>query len=71
MSNCHNYNKKSKLTTISITFENYFKLKKFGEAGDSMNDAITEILKRLEDPLQSESRIGTRDQIAISDVTQG
>ena len=36
------------LTTISVSFENYQKLKKLGGAGDSFNDVITEVLKKLE-----------------------
>jgi len=33
------------LKQIVVSEENYFKLKKFGLAGDSFNDVITEILK--------------------------
>jgi predicted CopG family antitoxin len=38
----------SDLTTISVSYENYQKLKKLGGAGDSFNDVITEVLKTLE-----------------------
>ena len=37
-----------KLTTISISNDNYQKLKKLGGAGDSFNDVITEVLRELE-----------------------
>lgn len=36
------------LTTISVSCENYQKLKKLGGAGDSFNDVITEVLRKLE-----------------------
>lgn len=39
--------KKNKLTTISISYNNYLSLKKLGGAGDSFNDVITEILRRV------------------------
>ena len=37
------------LKQIVVTKENYSKLKKFGFAGDSFNDVITELLKKLEE----------------------
>ena len=37
----------NKLTTISISHNNYLSLKKLGGAGDSFNDVITEILRRV------------------------
>jgi predicted CopG family antitoxin len=33
---------------IRISEENYMSLKKLGEAGDSFNDVITEMLKKIE-----------------------
>jgi predicted CopG family antitoxin len=33
---------------IRISQENYKTLKKLGEAGDSFNDVITEMLKKIE-----------------------
>jgi len=39
---------RNKLTTISVSHNNYLRLKKFGGAGDSFNDVITEMLRRLE-----------------------
>jgi len=35
------------LKQIVVSEENYFKLKKFGFAGDSFNDVITEILEKM------------------------
>jgi predicted CopG family antitoxin len=39
---------KSKLRLISVTEANYCALKKKGFAGDSFNDVITEVLRRIE-----------------------
>jgi predicted CopG family antitoxin len=36
------------LKQIAISTENYRALKKLGGAGDSFNDVITELLKRME-----------------------
>ena len=36
-----------KLTTISISLANYKNLKKLGTAGDSFNDVITDLLKKI------------------------
>jgi predicted CopG family antitoxin len=36
----------NKLTTISVSRENYLALKKLGSTGDSFNDVLTEILKK-------------------------
>jgi hypothetical protein len=38
----------NKLTTISISYNNYLKLKKLGGAGDSFNDVISGMLRRLD-----------------------
>lgn len=53
MNNIHKLNNKTenkivtynKLTTISISKENYFILKGMGNTGDSFNDVLTRILK--------------------------
>ncbi len=42
MSNSH------RLTTISVSRENYLNLKKLGGAGDSFNDVISRIFEQLE-----------------------
>jgi predicted CopG family antitoxin len=39
---------KHKLITIAVSYENYERLKKLGETGDSFNDVISEVLKKLE-----------------------
>jgi predicted CopG family antitoxin len=36
-----------KLTTISVSQENYLALKRLGSAGDSFNDVVTEVLKKM------------------------
>jgi predicted CopG family antitoxin len=38
--------KSNKLTTISISKENYFILKKMGQTSDSFNDVLSRILKK-------------------------
>lgn len=43
-----NPNKIEGLTNISISRLNYLKLKRLGGAGDSFNDVITALLKKLE-----------------------
>jgi predicted CopG family antitoxin len=35
------------LRHIAVSPENYFALKKLGEAGDSFNDVITDVLKKV------------------------
>jgi predicted CopG family antitoxin len=37
--------KSNKLTTISISKENYFILKKMGQTSDSFNDVLSRLLK--------------------------
>jgi len=36
-----------KLTTISVSKENYLVLKRLGCAGDSFNDVLTDVLKKI------------------------
>lgn len=36
-----------KLTTISVSKENYLALKRLGSAGDSFNDVLTDVLKKI------------------------
>jgi predicted CopG family antitoxin len=36
------------LKQIAVSEDNYFALKKLGRAGDSFNDVVTEVLKKLE-----------------------
>jgi predicted CopG family antitoxin len=44
----------NKLTTIAVSKENYFALKRLGDAGDSFNDVVTEVLKKVKEPLQTD-----------------
>jgi predicted CopG family antitoxin len=43
---------------IAVSRENYLALKGLGSAGDSFNDVITEVLKKVKSPLQTDSRVG-------------
>ena len=38
----------AKLKQIAVSEENYFAFKRLGRAGDSFNDVVTEVLKKLE-----------------------
>jgi predicted CopG family antitoxin len=46
------------LKMIAVSRENYLALKRLGSAGDSFNDVITEVLKKVKSPLQTDSRVG-------------
>jgi predicted CopG family antitoxin len=37
----------SKLTTIAVSEKNYLTLKSLGRAGDSFNDVLTEVLRKI------------------------
>ena len=50
-----------KLTTISVSRENYLALKKLGSTGDSFNDVLTELLKKIRLP-QIRSRLSTANE---------
>lgn len=52
-----------KLTTISVSWENYLALKKLGSAGDSFNDVLTEILK---DGRLSQTRPSTANESVVA-----
>jgi hypothetical protein len=45
--NGSNMHKTHKLTTISVSYDNYIALKKLGSAGDSFNDVLGEMLKKI------------------------
>jgi predicted CopG family antitoxin len=47
---------------ICLSDENYQALKQFGTVGDSFNDVMTQILKKIK-PQQTEIRVGTRDSV--------
>jgi predicted CopG family antitoxin len=46
-----------KLTTISISQENYLILKRLGDTGDSFNDVLTRILDMTQ--LKGNQKVGT------------
>jgi predicted CopG family antitoxin len=48
----------NKLTTIAVSKENYLALKRLGSAGDSFNDVVTEVIKKVKQPLQTEIPVG-------------
>ena len=57
------------LKMIAVSTENYLALKRLGSAGDSFNDVVTEVLKKVKQPLQTDSRVGrSGDQNAMDDV---
>jgi predicted CopG family antitoxin len=47
-----------KLTTISVSEENYLALKKLGSAWDSFNDVLTEVLKKIKSLQQQIEPVG-------------
>jgi hypothetical protein len=53
-----------KLTTISVSRENYLALKKLGSTGDSFNDVLTEILKRITPPQIRSGLATTKESVA-------
>ena len=59
----------NRLTTISISYENYYTLKRLGGAGDSFNDVLTNVLKKLS-LQQTESGLGLLNQSAAERTTQ-
>jgi len=50
----------NKLTTISISHENYLILKGLGSTGDSFNDVLTQLLKNRM-LLKGDSKVGAQD----------
>ena len=47
----------NKLTTIAVSTENYLALKRLGSAGDSFNDVVTEVLKKVKQPSQTDTGV--------------
>jgi predicted CopG family antitoxin len=43
---------------IAVSTENYLALKGLGNAGDSFNDVVTEVLKKIKEPLQTDIGVG-------------
>jgi predicted CopG family antitoxin len=52
------------LKHITVNEDNYYALKRLGNAADSFNDVITELLKKL-DSLQTDLRVGPLSQSAV------
>jgi predicted CopG family antitoxin len=48
---------RNRLTTIAVSEENYLALKRLGSAGDSFNDVVTEVLKKVKEPLQTDTGV--------------
>lgn len=53
-------------TTISVSKENYLALKRLGGTGDSFNDVLTEVLKKVTKRGQIDSGFGPLNQSAIN-----
>jgi predicted CopG family antitoxin len=57
-----------KLKHITISEANYLTLKTLGNAGDSFNDVVTGVLKKMGSVLQFDSEVGACDQTATSTI---
>lgn len=55
-----------KLKHIAISESNYMTLKTLGNAGDSFNDVVTGVLKKMGSVLQFDSEVGACDQTATT-----
>jgi predicted CopG family antitoxin len=55
-----------KLKHITISESNYMTLKTLGNAGDSFNDVVTGVLKKMGSVLQFDSEVGACDQTATT-----
>jgi predicted CopG family antitoxin len=64
MYNCH------KLTTIAVSYSNYLALMKLGSTGESFNDVLTELLKKVRSPLQIDGVGRSHSQLTVDDSTQ-
>jgi predicted CopG family antitoxin len=58
----------AKLKQIAISEENYFNLKSLGNAGDSFNDVLSQILKMVKKQ-RTDSGVGAPDQ-SVAATTQ-
>jgi hypothetical protein len=55
---------------IAVSQENYLALKKLGMAGDSFNDVLTAIIKKV-NPLQTDPRLSASNQFVVENrITQ-
>jgi predicted CopG family antitoxin len=55
------------LKMIAVSKENYLALKRLGSAGDSFNDVVTEVLKKVKEPLQTDIRVGRSSNQSATD----
>jgi predicted CopG family antitoxin len=60
--------KSHKLTTISVSEENYLVLKRLGCAGDSFNDVLTEVLKKIKSLQQQIEPVGGQTSVIQSTI---
>lgn len=51
---------------IVVSKDNYRKLKERGLAGDSFNDVITEMLKKIDSLQQSSTGVGAPNEIVVN-----
>jgi predicted CopG family antitoxin len=59
LSNLVNIDMNSKLRQIAVSEDNYLALKGLGRTGDSFNDVLTEVLKKVKKPLHTDDiRVG-------------
>jgi predicted CopG family antitoxin len=47
----------NKLTAIAVSKENYLAIKRLGSTGNSFNDVVTEVLKKVKEPLQTDTGV--------------
>ena len=57
-----------KLKHITVSESNYLTLKTLGNAGDSFNDVVTRVLKKVGSMLQFDSEVGTCDQTTTATI---
>ena len=60
----------NRLKQIAISQENYVLLKKLGTTGDSFNDVVTEVLRKIK-LSESDSKVGPAEQITTNEVKFG
>lgn len=53
---------------ILVTLENYRTLKKLGGTGDSFNDVITNMLRKMNSLQQSSTGVGTPVEIVVNPI---
>jgi predicted CopG family antitoxin len=56
-------NRNHNLTTISISYKNYFHLKEMGKAGESFNDVLTKLLTKNSSELSKQQQQHRYDKI--------